>query len=252
MQDRLQALPCPVCGTATDLLDVVDFNKTCHELHGQFFALSGIPIYYTGCDVCGFVFAPEIWAWEPEAFADLIYNEEYALLDPDYAEVRPDRSAQNVLNLFPKMSGVHLDYGGGNGRMSERLREAGWRSQSWDPFLDGPDTRPEGAFDLVTAFEVFEHVTSVERLMQDLDALTHESSVVLFSTQVSDGRLRRGERLSWWYAAPRNGHISLYSRESLKQLGARYGFNFGSFDDNYHLYCRNAAPPWAWHLINLA
>jgi hypothetical protein len=249
VEERLQDLPCPVCGAATDLLDVVDFNKSCREYEGEFLKLSGVPVYYAGCDACGFAFAPEIWAWDAAAFAEHIYNDDYVLVDPEYVDVRPDRSAQNLLNFFPRMDGRHLDYGGGNGRTSERLREAGWRSQSYDPFLDGPEQRPGETFDLVTALEVFERVASVDRLMQDIDALTHDQSVVLFSTQVSDGRIRRGERLGWWYAAPRNGHISLYSRDSLKRLGQRHGFAFGSFDDNYHLYCRQTVPAWAQALI---
>ena len=121
---------------------------------------------------------------------------------------------------------------------------------SYDPLINGDDRRPKQKFDLITAFEVFEHVPSVRRLMADLAGLAHSESVILFTTQVSDGRIRRGERLSWWYAAPRNGHISLFSRESLRLLGQQHGFGFGSFDDNWHLFCTPAVPEWARRLVN--
>jgi hypothetical protein len=39
---------------------------------------------------------------------------------------------------------------------------------------------------------------------------------VLFSTLLSDGEIVRGRPLRWWYAAPRNGHISLFSAQSLR------------------------------------
>ena len=85
--------------------------------------------------------------------------------------------------------------------------------------------------------------------MADLTGLTHSQSVILFTTLVSDGSIRRGSRLSWWYAAPRNGHISLYSRESLSRLGQQHGFGFGSFDDNWHLFCWPDVPAWARHIV---
>lgn len=244
--------PCPVCGTATQLLDVVDFNKSCIEAGGQYLELAGLPIYYAVCPACRFAFAPQMWGWDAALFHEHVYNDDYALVDPDYLEVRPDGNARFLLGMFPELSGLrHLDYGGGNGRMSQRLREAGVDSQSFDPFVTGYDSRPAETFDLVTAFEVFEHVPSIERLMQDLAALTHDRSVVLFSTELSDGRLADNGRLAWWYASPRNGHISLYSRDSLMRLASQYGFALGSFNDNYHLFCRTV-PDWAKAVINVA
>ena len=38
---------------------------------------------------------------------------------------------------------------------------------------------------------------------------------MLFSTALSDGGLARNQRLRWWYASPRNGHISLFSHRSV-------------------------------------
>lgn len=244
--------PCPVCGAPTRLLDVVDFNKSCIEAQGQFLELSGLPIYYVVCPTCAFAFAPTMWKWDPEAFRDHVYNDAYEVVDPDYLGVRPDNNAQAVIGLFPELGAArHLDYGGGNGRLSRTLREAGIDSRSFDPFVEGHDQRPQETFDLVTAFEVFEHVPSIERLMLDLSALTHDESLVMFSTAISDGNIAENQRLSWWYAAPRNGHISLYSRNSLARLANHYGFYFGSFNDGLHLFWRKTVPAWARDLIRL-
>ena len=60
----------------------------------------------------------------------------------------------------------HLDYGGGRGLLSDLLREKGWRSESYDPFVDRSVSLQDlGPFDLVTAYEVFEHVPDVRRLV---------------------------------------------------------------------------------------
>ena len=244
--------PCPVCAAGCSLLDVVDFNKSCEELHGKYFPLIGIPIYYAICGECGFCFAPEFSRWTLEDFADRIYNSDYIEVDPEYVDTRPRANAQNLKKLLgDRGPGVrHLDYGGGNGLLSRLLRDAGWQTHSYDPFVDrGVTVESLGKFDLITALEVFEHVPDVAKLMADLSSLLAADGVVLFSTVLSDGNLARGQRLTWWYASPRNGHISLYSRHSLSLLGASEGLNFGSRSVDFHAFWSNI-PPWAAYLLS--
>ncbi|MGH8678962.1 MAG: methyltransferase domain-containing protein, partial [Burkholderiales bacterium] len=71
-----------------------------------------------------------------------------------------------------------------------------------------------------------------------------DEGVLLFSTLITDDDIIAGQPLRWWYASPRNGHISLYTRESLAILGAREGFKFASFSANSHAYWRRV-PAWA-------
>jgi 2-polyprenyl-3-methyl-5-hydroxy-6-metoxy-1,4-benzoquinol methylase len=98
----------------------------------------------------------------------------------------------------------HLDYGGGAGLLSKLMGEKGFRSTSYDPFVN-TDTDPAtlGAFDLITAFEVFEHASDVNALMANLSALRKPNGIILFSTLASDGQIAPNTRLTWWYAAPR-------------------------------------------------
>lgn len=245
---------CPVCGALPELLDVVDFNKSCEELRGRFLPLSGIPVYYALCDGCGFCFAPELCKWALEEFSARIYNDDYLRVDPDYAEARPRSNADQLTALVgDAFRGIrHLDYGGGHGLLSDLLRDGNWNSESYDPFVDGDKRLDElGKFDLVTAYEVFEHVPNARELVGDLSKLLCEDGVVLFSTLVSDGNIAARQRLTWWYASPRNGHISLFSRKSLYLLGQREGFNFGSISPNYHSYWK-AVPGWARHFLDPA
>jgi SAM-dependent methyltransferase len=243
--------PCPVCGGPAPLLDVVDFNKACGEATGTFLPRTGIPIYYALCANCGFCFAPEIHGWSLEEFSQRIYNDEYVSVDPDYVEVRPRANAKELVSLFGHASRSirHLDYGGGDGTLARLLREAGWNSTSYDPYVNR-DQAPEqlGQFDLVTAFEVFEHVPDPRALMAHLRALLAPGGLVLFSTLLSDGQVQPNQRLNWWYAAPRNGHISLFSQKSLVALATESRFNFGSFSSGSHIFFR-AVPPWAAHFI---
>ena len=244
---------CPICGCSCSVLDVVDFNKSCEEVRGKFLDLCGIPIYYMMCDDCDFCFAPEMRQWQLKDFAEKVYNAEYEQVDPDYADIRPKANARFLMSAI-KLEGLsirHLDYGGGNGTLSSVLREERWNSFSYDPFVDGElSVLSLGKFDFVTAFEVFEHVPDLKQLMVNLTSLLTPDGMVLFSTLLSDNHIRFFERLTWWYASPRNGHISLFSAKSLKLLAAQHDLQYFNISENLHALCKSK-PAWAANLLEL-
>jgi tetratricopeptide (TPR) repeat protein/SAM-dependent methyltransferase len=246
------ATVCPVCASKTRLFDVVDFNKSCEEGNGLHLPLAGVAVYYARCDGCGFCFAPEMCAWSQAEFSEKVYNADYAQVDPDYLEHRPLTNAGQLQLLSggkpPALR--HLDYGGGNGLLSRTLQAAGWNSASYDPFAN-PDVVSSslGRFELITAFEVFEHVPDPQALLLVLKDLLAADGAVYFSTLLSDGEIIGGGKLNWWYAAPRNGHISLYTRESLSTLGRRYGLKFLSLSPVSHLFI-SGTPKWAAEVFN--
>ncbi|MGQ5524746.1 class I SAM-dependent methyltransferase [Chitinimonas sp. PSY-7] len=248
----LDSLFCQICDGDCSWLDVVDFNKSCVEPSGKFLRFSGVAIYYARCDTCGFCFAPEIAKWGLREFEEKIYNDEYVVVDPGCLDSRPRENAKDIISFIRNEGSInHLDYGGGNGLLSRLLRDAGWRSTSFDPFFDknvGLDQL--GRFNLITAFEVFEHVPNVRDLMSDLTSLISSDGIIFFATLLSDGNIVPNQRLSWWYASPRNGHISLFSRESLRRLAEKNGFNFLSFSEGFHAYYREV-PSWAKHIITV-
>lgn len=248
-----QKLTCPVCQGPSALLDVVDFNKSCEQARGIFFDLSGLPIYYALCGQCGFCFAPSMHEWTPAQFSQQVYNADYAKVDPDYLRERPIANAASLRDALDAHKGqvIHLDYGGGAGLLSQILQDAGWRSQSYDPFVQTEVSIDElPRVNLITAFEVFEHVTDPHQLMRTIDVLLEPDGMVLFSTLLSDGIVAANKRLDWWYAAPRNGHISLHCRASMGRLTSQYGFQWASFSEGFHAMFRQV-PAWARHMIQL-
>ncbi len=245
-------LTCSICKGPSFLLDAVDFNKSCEEPRGFHLPPSGIPVSYFLCERCGFCFAPEFSRWTAQDFANMIYNSGYAQVDPDYVEARPRENAKNLIALLGARGKEirHLDYGGGEGLLSKLLRAAGWQSTSYDPFVDGDKHVEElGQFDLITCYEVFEHVPEVRTFLRRLSSLLARDGIGLFTTLLSDGNIRRGEPLKWWYASPRNGHISLFSRKSLQLLCNQEGYRFGSFSAGFHAFCKDI-PQWASHFIH--
>lgn len=246
---------CPVCQGNAPPLDVVDFNKNCQEENGVYLKLSGVAVYYYLCQGCGFCFAPGFSAWTLKEFEANIYNRQYHIVDPDYVKRRPEKKAVNLQNMFKGRETYirHLDYGGGSGLTTNLLTQAGWDSATWDPFVDQVEPAGiPGGFNLITAYEVFEHVPDVNLLMGRLDNLLADDGIVLFTTLLSDGHVRMNQRLTWWYAAPRNGHISLFSQKSLGMLAEKYHFRFGSFSEVFHVLSREVIPEWAAHLIQQA
>lgn len=244
-------LICPICEQPCTLLDVVDFNKSCAEGRGIFLELSGIPIYYAICSNCRFCFAPELTKWTPGQFKEQIYNDQYIAIDPEYRDARPRLCAEHLMAIFGEQADQirHLDYGGGNGLLSRLLCEADWTSMSYDPH-DRRSATLDGAsrFDLITAFEVFEHASDIHQVMTELRGLLTPNGLIVFSTTLSDGNILEHRRLDWWYASPRNGHISLFSRHSLAILARRYKLNFASFTSDLHVFCGDI-PPWATHIL---
>ena len=240
-------VPCKVCGAASPLFGVVDFHKSCIEAQGKHLPLSGYPIYYRRCSQCAFTFTTAFDAWDWNAFRANIYNDGYIVVDPDFVELRPAGNAQLIANSFPdaKTSIRILDYGGGNGVLAQRLRDAGFSAATYDPY-SSLNQMPAEAFDLVTCFEVLEHVPTPEKTIASMVSLLKQPGAILFSTLVQPKEfLSIG--LNWWYAGPRNGHVSLYSTPSLAILFKPHGMKVASFNDNLHL-AYGKKPPFAAHL----
>jgi 2-polyprenyl-6-hydroxyphenyl methylase/3-demethylubiquinone-9 3-methyltransferase len=238
---------CKVCEAPSALFGVVDFHKSCVEARGRRLALSGCPVYYRRCERCGFAFTNDFNGWSPKDFQGRIYNADYVLVDPDFAEVRPTANARLVAESFADSRDAMriLDYGGGDGILAERLRAAGFEASTYDPFSRF-DSMPAGCFDLITCFEVMEHVPWPRETVATMAGLLKDEGAILFSTLVQPEEFVR-DGLAWWYAAPRNGHISLFSTAALALLFKPLGMKVVSFNAALHMAYRRV-PQFARHL----
>ncbi len=240
---------CKICGGPSPLFGVVDFNKSCLEAHGKTLSLSGKPVYYRRCGSCGFLFTDAFDDWSPEAFLKHIYNNDYAVVDPDYAAARPVNNAKAIAQTFGASRDVLsiLDYRGGNGLLARALAEEGFQATTYDP-LTTFSARPQGRFDLITCFEVMEHLPFPERTVADIGRLLADEGILLFSTLTQPANFDE-LGLRWWYVGPRNGHVSLYSRRALAILFEKNGMGLMSLSDLVHMAFRKL-PACASHLAN--
>jgi len=237
--------PCKICHGATERFDVVDFAKTCSVPDVYPRGLRGIPVYYCRCRACSFIFTDQFDDLAPEQWAEWVYNDEYDAVDPDYRHNRPRANARLIERflLGRKHSTVGLDFGGGSGLTAELLARRGWQFDCYDPFGKTRLTPSRlQRYNVATAFEVFEHLTDpVTELASLLERMTNGALVILLGTGLSDGNVSVDTRLSWWYAAPRNGHISLFSRKSLASLAKRFALRHSSALGGLHLLTRGVA-----------
>lgn len=221
-------VPCKVCGAASPLFDVCDFMKNCEARRDPALGrpLAGVPIYYHRCPACGFVFTAALDRLTDAELGTLVYDDDYVRFDPDFVEARPQQMAQMVRGMIGDALLERLailDYGGGCGRLRDLLRQAGGRHvESYDPYFETND--PQARFDLILCFEVLEHSRDPRRTVADLRRLLGPAGAVIFSTLLQPPDIAaQGAR--WWYIAPRNGHVSIHTGKSLRDLFACEGLD---------------------------
>lgn len=229
--------PYKACGTPSPSMGAVDFNKCCEDRRRVALPLSGRRVIYHRCPACALVFTGDFDAWSRDDFRREIYNEGYAAADPDYAESRPAASADLIGTLFGEACrGLEvLDYGGGDGALAVLLgRQHGMAADVYDPFNPACDVPPGRTYPLVTCFEVLEHTPDPRATIRKIASLVRTDGMVVFSTLVQPADFLRSG-LDWWYVAPRNGHVTIYSAQALQALWAELGFQLVSHGDNLHL-----------------
>lgn len=232
---------CPICAKPARLALRKEANVCCADYFEgcrQFPADVGA-VDVLECAACGFAWMPALHAWDGARLHTEIYNGDYTLCDPHFLEIRPQKLAAWLAPLCAGRS--LLDYGGGAGRLAELLRGFGVAAESYDPFFDA-STPPDHTFDLVTAFEVIEHVGAQSRLFAALAALLKPGASLIVSTLLKPMRLE-GDH---WYSCARNGHISFHSAASLAQTLTQAGLAFISLSDELHVAAHEhtALTPW--------
>ena len=213
---------CKLCGGRSPHFDQVDFHKSCDNLP---LGRSGLLVEYFKCEQCDLLFTDFCDDWTTGDFARFIYNDQYILVDGEYTGARPKRIAEHLCRQIAGAEQARiLDYGSGSGYLAREMAERGFRTmESYDPFAH--PQRPVGQFDLITCNEVVEHSAWPRRTFEDILSLLAPGGIVLIgqSLQPPDIDVIRGD---WWYIAPRNGHVSTYSRESFDFIARTYGLDF--------------------------
>lgn len=241
-----EAIACKICGNAAVLYGVVDMHRPCLTGNVVQPPLSGHAIYYRRCGNCGFLFTDAFDDWSEQDFKARIYNDDYLAVDPDYARVRPIHNADVVTKLWAahKNQIRILDFGGGNDVFCSKLRANGFHEAvTYDPMVPEHASEPRGKFDLVTCFETLEHMPDPTAGIGRMIEYLAEPGAVFYSTLTQPENFD-SLGLSWWYVGPRNGHVSIFTKQALSLAWAHHGYKNASLNDSTHLAFRQIPEHW--------
>ncbi len=207
---------CKVCGGKTEVHGHVDAGRSCEVRNGTYLPLTGMPVPYFRCQKCGFLFTDHCDDWSTEDFRRWIYNADYHKADPGWVDgMRAELSAELTRDVMVQLGATStLDYGCHEGVLTRALRAKGWDADGYEPL--GCKPLPCRRFDLVTAFEVIEHTPDPRKTMGEMISVTRPGGHVLLTTCTIDDL--KPQETDFWYIAPRNGHISIFTSTSLANL----------------------------------
>jgi hypothetical protein len=157
-------------------------------------------------------------------------------------------SAVYVISKILNVKNI-IDFGGGDGLLCRLLRDVNINCFSQDaystPIYSQGFTDPDFLCpDLVTAFEVVEHLVNPKI---DLDEIFLKNSEVVLITTETYGRNDK----EWWYLCPESGqHIFFYSNECLDLISKKYKYNIYRLG-SYTLFIKQKMPKLKEILIKL-
>lgn len=217
-------MQCPVCFGSTEHFD-------CSLVLGRYEAL------FRRCLSCGFMFA-EKPVWLEEAYNKAITATDLGLAGRN---IWFSKVAASIVSCQFDADGRFLDYGGGTGLFTRLMRDAGFDWYCYDRscpniFAEGfsADIDNSVQYELLTAVELFEHLTDPVQAISELSKL---SDNILFTTWLLPEPNPRLD--AWWYYGLEHGqHVSFYSRKSLQVMAESAGFYLASNGENLHCFSK--------------
>jgi 2-polyprenyl-3-methyl-5-hydroxy-6-metoxy-1,4-benzoquinol methylase len=216
--------------------------------------LNKIPVSYYKCKNCYFIQTDNPF-WLNEAYSSAITRQDVGLVNRNltFAPL-----VSTLIKLFFNKNGKFLDYGGGYGMFVRIMRDKGFDFFRYDVyceniFAQGHDHLNEEKYDLITAFEVFEHLDAPIR---DIENMLIKSKNLFFSTELQPDNFTSPE--NWWYVMPETGqHIALYSLETLKFLAKKYNLYLYTNTKTFHLLTEKKINSFLfklvtnWYILNI-
>lgn len=193
-------------------------------------------VNYFQCITCKFI-QPEKTYLISEAYSKAITSLDIGLISRNqtYSELLEGYFS----NKFLPSNGVYLDYGGGYGMFVRMMRDKGFKFFRQDIYcenlfaehFDLSDIEETTYFNLLTAFEVFEHL---EDPLNEIRKMLSYSNCILFSTLLQPENITNVD--SWWYFVPETGqHIALYHIKTLITIAKKLNLNLCTNNQNLHI-----------------
>ncbi len=148
----------------------------------------------------------------------------------------------HVLNtLFLDLNCIKgLDYGGGHGIFVRMMRDLGFNFYRQDlyaenlfaRYFDIKDLQSKDKFNILTSFEVFEHLINP---MEEIQKMFSYSDIIFFSTELQPSSYV-SELENWWYIVPEGGqHVSFYAKRTIEEIANKFNAYLYSNSRNLHI-----------------
>jgi len=212
---------CKICGSGAEKkFDV----KIMHKYNAEYF-------YWRKC---GFLFAGNP-VWLDESYKNAINISDTGIMDRN---LHYSRIVSVLIYFMFKKSKKFVDYAGGYGIFTRLMRDIGFDFYRQDIYCEnllarGFEFKPEIHKDveLVTAFEVFEHLVDP---MNEIKKMNDITGNLIFSTLLLPDPIP--EPGKWWYYGFEHGqHVSFFSSRTLNYIAEKSGLYFYSYKD-LHLF----------------
>ena len=201
--------------------------------------LNKYDVDYFQCSDCGFVQTEDPY-WLADAYSEAIAGSDIGLVTRN---TNLSACARLLIEQYFNPDARFLDYGGGYGLFVRLMRDAGFDFYWSDKFCknlfaQGFEDNGNSQYELVTAFELLEHLVNP---VQEVSEMLKLGNSILFSTSLlPESNPAPGE---WWYYAPHEGqHIAIHTPESLKRLSQQLGCNLYSDGESVHLITQRTLP----------
>ena len=211
---------CRICASAT------------HEIF-KARILNKYDVAYYHCATCGFLQTEEPY-WLEDAYKNSINISDTGLVGRNLylAEL-----TSLIIYFFFNKNAKYLDYAGGYGLFTRRMRDIGfdfyWEDRySTNLLARGFEYSDNiGKVELVTSFESFEHF---DRPLDEIEKMLSITQNLLFTTDVLPDQVP--EPAKWHYFALHHGqHISFYSMKTLRHIACKYNLNIYIYESLFLL-----------------
>ncbi len=202
--------------------------------------LSKYEVKYYQCEETGFIQTEEPY-WLKEAYEAAIVALDVGLAMRNESLVA---DTQKILLKYFRDARLFVDFGGGYGQFVRMMRDRGFNFFLFDEYAENlyarffsvtADELATNKYDLITSFEVFEHLVDP---MDTLQQLMNSSDSILFSTELAS-RVKYQSASDWWYFVPEIGqHISFHTQDSLEYMAQKMGARLYTNGKNLHLITR--------------
>jgi hypothetical protein len=191
---------------------------------------------YFQCPICHLIQTEKPY-WLNEAYESAITKKDTGLATRNIKN--RDRLEAVIYNHFVKDSTI-IDIGGGYGLLTRLMRDIGFDFLTYDIYCENIFAKNFEATnttrsDLLTAFEVFEHIENPLEFLED-EFSRHQCKNIIFSTLPY--HTEHYPSLDWWYYTFDTGqHISFYHPKSLVKLTSTFNCHYYQLDQDLHMIC---------------